>query len=348
MASRTVIRRGRRALGSVGPRRFKRRRALTISRLSARKLAQIAKNDRPVVAGPWIGGVGMELLYWIPLLNWLTTKGGIDPARVIAISRGGADAWYADVAGEYYDLFDEYSPAEVRLWHEHRLRHPDSESHIGVHNHDRDAFRRARELIGAKKADWLHPVLMHRLFAPRWEWGAAGSVISSRTAQRALPDRDGGGLDLPESYLAVKAYFNDSFPGTEKNREVLEEVISTLAQQTQIVLVRGLEEAGGHEAYTPSPSMAVRDVSKQLDPRRNLTLQTQIIRGARAFISPYGGFSFLGPYTGTPTLALYSSPRLTTIHLDAIDRVARRLSEGRKRLYRARHVGMLQASPGQE
>ena len=344
MASRTVIRRGRRALGSVGPRRFKRRRALTISRLSARKLEQMAKSDRPVVAGPWIGGVGMELLYWIPFLNWLTTQGGIDPARVVAISRGGADAWYADVARKYHDLYDDYSPAEVRLWHEDRLRHPDSESHIGVHNHDRDAFRRARELTGAKKSDWLHPMLMHRLFAPRWEWGAAGTVISSRTEQRLLPARDEQRVDLPESYLAVKAYFNESFPATDENREVLEQVVSTLAQQTPVLLVRGLEEAGGHEPYTPPPGLDVRDVSKQLDARRNLSLQTQIIRGARALISPYGGFSFLGPYTQTPTLALYSAPRLTTVHLDAIDRVARRLSEGRKRLYRARHVGTLQGA----
>jgi hypothetical protein len=348
MASRTVIRRGRRALGSVGPRRFKRRRALTISRLSARKLEQIAKSDRPVVAGPWVGGVGMELLYWIPLLNWVTTEGGIDPARVVAISRGGADAWYSGVAREYHDLFDHHSPAELRLWHEDRLRHPDTESHIGVHNHDREAFKRAREQSGEKSADWLHPVLMHRLFAPRWEWGAPGTIIATRTEQRPLPARDDRKLDLPESYLAVKGYFNLSFPATDANREALERVVSTLAEQTPVVLVRGVEEAGGHEAYIPSPGLPVRDVSKQLDPRQNLSVQTQIIRGARALISPYGGFSFLGPYADTPTLALYSTPHLTTVHLDTIERVARRLADGRKRLYRARHIGSLQAVSGQE
>jgi hypothetical protein len=255
------MRRGRRALGSVGPRRFKRRRALAISRVTARKLEQIAKSDRPVVAGPWVGGVGMELLYWIPLLNWLTTDGGIDPARVVAISRGGADAWYADVARGYVDLFDEYSPAEVRLWHEARLRHPDTESRIGIHSHDREAFRRAREVAGTKKADWLHPVLMHRLFAPRWEWGASGNVITSRTEQRPLPSPDDGGLDLPETYLAVKAYFNESFPPTERNTETLERVISTLAEQTPVLLVRGGEEAGGHEPYVPPTGLPVRDMS---------------------------------------------------------------------------------------
>jgi hypothetical protein len=344
----TAVRRGRHALGSVGPRRFKRRRALAISRLSSRRLEQIAKSDRPVVAGPWIGGVGMELLYWIPLLNWITTEGGIDAARIVAISRGGADAWYADVAGRYLDLFDHYSPAEVRLWHEERLKHPDVESRIGVHDHDRDAFQLARELVETKKADWLHPVLMHRLFAPRWDWGASGSVIGGRTLQRLLPARDESGLELPDSYLAVKAYFSSSFPATDENREVLERVVATLAEQTTVILMRAGEESGGHEPFDPSPGLPVRDVSEQLDPRHNLTLQTQIVRGARALISPYGGFSFLGPYVQTPTLALYSRPRLSTVHLDAIERVGRRLSEGKKRLYRARHVGTLQAADSRE
>jgi len=191
-------------------------------------------------------------------------------------------------------------------------------------------------------------VLMHRLFAPRWEWGAPGAVVSSRSEQRPLAARDDAGLDLPESYLAVKAYFNESFPATEENRQALERVITTLAEQTPVLLVRGAEEAGGHEPYTPSAGLPVRDLSDQLDPRHNLSLQTQVIRGARALISPYGGFSFLGPYTQTPTLALYSAPRLTSVHLDTIERVARRLSDGRKRLYRARHIGTLQTAPDQE
>ena len=104
--------------------------------------------------------------------------------------------------------------------------------------------------------------------------------------------------------------------------------------------MRGGEEAGGHESYVPPAFLPVLDVSDRLSPRHNLAQQTQVVRGARALVSNYGGFSFVGPYTGTPTLSLYSHPLLSSVHLDAIERVARRIGEG-KRLYRARHVGTL-------
>ena len=340
MPGRTVIDTGRRALGSVGPRRYKRRRALTIGQLAARKIDQIASSDRLIVAGPWIGGVGMELLYWIPFLNRLTSERGVDPDRVVAISRGGADPWYAKVASSYIDLLGHYSADEIRAWHEERLRHPDTESHIGMRGHDRAAFDLVRDVTGERNAEWLHPVLMHRLFAPRWEWGASSAVIAAHTEQRALPLEEPEDLGLPQTYVAVKLYFSPSFPDTSENHGALEHVITALAGQTPVVLLRGGEETGGHEPYVPPSSLPVQDISDRLEPRRNLALQTQVVRGARALISTYGGFSFLGPYAGTPTLAVYSRPEVSAMHLDAIERVARHLGKGR-RLYRARHVGTL-------
>ena len=339
MPGRKVTDTGRRAIGAIGPRRYKRRRALTVRRLATRKIEQIAKSDQPIVAGPWIGGVGMELLYWIPFLNWLTSEGGVDPSRVVAVSRGGADPWYAQVAGSYVDLFDHYSPAEIRAWHEERLRHPDKESHISVSGHDRDAFELAREPWGGK-AEWLHPMLVHRLFSPRWEWGASAAVIREHTAYRPLPSQNGGGPELPETYVAVKAYFSPAFPDTEENREALERVIAALAEQTTVVLMRGGEETGGHQPYVPLASLPVQDITDRLSPRNNLSAQTQVVRGARALVSSYGGFSFVGPFVETPTLSLYSHPSLASVHLDAIELVARRFGEQR-RLYRTRHVGTL-------
>src|SRR5947207_314256 len=100
------LRRGRRALGSLAPRRVRRRRARAAREAGARVLDALAGSGKPIVAGPWIGGIGTELLYWIPLLNWLTTVGGVDPARIVAISRGGADPWYSEVDGVYIDLHD--------------------------------------------------------------------------------------------------------------------------------------------------------------------------------------------------------------------------------------------------
>jgi hypothetical protein len=343
-AAPSVRQRGARAAGVVVPRRIKRRRALWLRRMSAKKLGRIAKSSGPIVAGPWVGPVGMELLYWIPLLGWLTTAGGVDPARVVAVSRGGADPWYSKVAGQYVDLLDHYSPEELRRWHQERLRRPGTELHIGVHTHDHHMFGVARELAGADKAEWLHPLLMHRLFAPRWEWGASGAVIGSHTAQRPLPaSGDAPPLDLPDPYVALKAYFNPSFPDTPANRAVLRKIVADVAERATVVLLRTGEEAGGHEPFVPEPGEPVRDIADLLEPRRNLALQTAIVRGARVLVSTYGGFSYLGTYVGTPTVALYSHARFEVAHFDAIDRVGQGLAEGRTRLFRGRHVRALPA-----
>ena len=38
------------------------------------RLATLARSGRPIVAGPWLGEVGFELLYWIPFLAWFAER----------------------------------------------------------------------------------------------------------------------------------------------------------------------------------------------------------------------------------------------------------------------------------
>ncbi len=201
---------------------------------------------------------------------------------------------------------------------------------------------RARELLGEQEIQWLHPLLMHRLFAPRWHWGLPASIVASYTEHRLLPEEQHpGSLDLPESYAAVRAYFSPCFPNTPENRAGLERVISTLAEQTPVVLVGAREEAPGYEPFEPDPGLPVHDVSDQLEPRTNLALQSRIVGKARVFVCTYGGFSYLGPFVGTQTLAVYSRAQFEIAHLDAIDRIGRRLDEEGTRLFRARHIDSL-------
>jgi hypothetical protein len=90
---------------------LERQRTHVRSRHARRRIEDLARGDGPIVAGPWSGDVSFELLYWLPLLNWLTGVAGVDPERVVAVSRGGVDAWYANVAGAYHDVEDAAAPA---------------------------------------------------------------------------------------------------------------------------------------------------------------------------------------------------------------------------------------------
>ena len=62
------------------------------------EIERIVGRGRPLVVGPWISEVGYETLYWLPFLRWVQAAFRLEPNRVIAVSRGGAEAWYSDIA----------------------------------------------------------------------------------------------------------------------------------------------------------------------------------------------------------------------------------------------------------
>ncbi len=286
----------------------------------------------------------MELLYWIPLLNWMTTKGGIDPARVVAVSRGGAEAWYAEVAGGYLDVLDHYSPAEIRLWHEDRLSHPDTESHISRRDHDRDAFKLARETRVGENARVAAPDPDAPPFRPALGMGRFRDGDRERTRSSAPLPSAGRGEPGPARVLpGGEGVLQSVLPATRaKTARRSSAVITRSPSRRAVVLMRGGEEAGGHEPYMPPRVLPVHDMSPTgSSPGTTSRSQTQIVRGARALISTYGGFSFLGPYTGTPTLALYSHPQLSTPCISTRSSALPGASAREERLYRARHVGTL-------
>jgi hypothetical protein len=324
---RPRLHRLRSAAPPVTPTGARRRRAERLRRATIARLTELARSGRPIVAGPWHKGVGAELLYWIPLLNWLTTRGGADARKIVAVSRGGAGSWYADVSAVHVDLLDHCPLTKLSNWRPAKVL-------------DEAAYHVACDAIGVSGAEWLHPVVIRRLFAPRWEWGASGSTVWSQTVHRLLPAPPGPDLDLPESYVAVRPSFNAWFPDTAENRDAFDRVVSDLAGGADVVLLRLPPELDDSEPFEPTADVQV----VELDPRTNLDVQTRVVRGARVFLTSYGGISYLGPYVGTPTVALYADAGFDMKHFDAIERVGKRLAPGRSRLFRARHIGAIPAA----
>jgi hypothetical protein len=66
-------------------------------------------------------------------------------------------------------------------------------------------------------------------------------------------------------------------------------------------------------------------MSDRMTPERNLAVQTAVIGRARAFVGTYGGYSYLAPLCGVPSLAFYSARTYKTQHLHMADRVFERL-----------------------
>src|SRR5688572_16225515 len=97
------------------------RRAWRIDARVERELQALAGSGERIVAGPWLGEVGFELLYWVPFVAWVAERFGIGADRLVAVSRGGTRSWYTGIASCYYDVFDWVSPAEFRRQHDERI-----------------------------------------------------------------------------------------------------------------------------------------------------------------------------------------------------------------------------------
>jgi hypothetical protein len=47
-------------------------------------------------------------------------------------------------------------------------------------------------------------------------------------------------------------------------------------------------------------------------------VQTALVARARSLVSTYGGFSYLGPLLGVPTVAVQTQPAFSPVHLDVL------------------------------
>jgi hypothetical protein len=295
-------------------------------------LGRIARGRGTIVAGPWLGEVGFEVLYWIPLLRWLQERYGMDPERVIAVSRGGADLWYEGLAGGYYDVLDHCSQEEIKQENVRRAREMRTHKQRTVSDFDHHVLRRVLDVGTAENATLLHPSLLYRLLRLFLLDRAPLSDVLDRASYRRLwPSARNGddplGGELPDEYVAVKPYFSASFPDIEENRAFVVRLLSALSDRIDVVLLSTGIDIDDHEDYMVSGGR-VHSVEHLMTPRNNLAVQTRVIGGAEALFATYGGFSYLGPFLGVPSISFHSDEHsLRPYHLDVMRRAAKQLGD---------------------
>jgi hypothetical protein len=297
------------ALRALVPRALRRSLGAQVARVRAarleRDLARIASGNDTIVAGPWLGEVGFELVYWVPFLRWFTERFRVDPARMLIVSRGGTRSWYRPFASSYRDIFDHFSPEEYRRKHDERVAANGEQKQRKVLAFEHDLLQELTRDVRSRTM--LHPSTMYELFNPFWWTHTDDSWVLSHARYQKL-DAGADVPDLPTSpYTAVKFYFNDCFPATDENRAFVRRTIEQLAAQGPVVsLTTGLQldDHGGVDAH----ALGVRPFPADVSPRDNLGLQSAIVARADAFVGTYGGFSYLAPFLGVRSIAYYGDP----------------------------------------
>jgi hypothetical protein len=293
-------------------------------------LQQIARSGRPVLAGPWVGEVGFEILYWIPFLRWMRDALGLSPDRVVAISRGGPESWYRDVAASYVDVFDLMGVEEYRAGNESRRRDIGEQKQLRQTGFDDTLLDAARARTGHPDAEVLHPAVLYRLLRPYWWHHASADWVEqharySRVVAPPLPDALGL---MPRSYVAVKFYSNDCFSLTPATTDWVNRVTAAAAAQGPVVSLGTDIVVDEHRDTRATTLSGVSTVTGHLAARNNLDVQTAVVAHAKALIGTYGGFSYLGPLCGVATRAVFSDRHgFDRSHLDLARRIFHRLGD---------------------
>jgi hypothetical protein len=271
-----------------------------------RQLASIAAQDRPIVAGPWLGEVGFELLYWLPFLRWFVERFEVAPDRLIAVSRGGsAAAWYGSIATRSHDALSFMAADEFRRKNHDRTGRLGEQKQVAETPLDDEIISFVRQAEG-RLVSVLHPSIMYRLFAPYW-WGhkplewVRQYTRYSLLAPPALP------VTLPPKYTAVKFYFNDCFRDTPVNRAFVDRTVHDLAALEPVISLSTGVAVDDHDPCEPDIA-AMQGISHLLSPQNNLLVQSAVVASARRFIGTYGGFAYLAPLCGVPAVSYYTEP----------------------------------------
>ena len=313
-----------------------------------RMIRRIAPRDRPIIAGPWVSEVGFELLYWIPFLKWAVGYGAIDPRRLIIVSRGGCHDWYRDIGGRYVDLFDYYTPELFREKSEQRRTAGHAKPRT-MTEFDRDILKLVRQTLHVGNANLLHPTHMYRLFQSFWQSKAPIDAVERFAARQPLPAIDTSDVAgaLPHDFVAARFYFNDAFPDTDTNRRFVAELLTAVADTTDVVLLNPPTRVDDlHDVPVPQ-RRRIHSIADLLSPRTNLDVQSKVIARSRAFVGTLGGLSYLGPLYGVRSLSFYSATRPDIArHLELARQAFNGMKAGSYVALDVNDLGTLQAALG--
>lgn len=270
----------------------------------------LQRSSLPILVGPWRGEVGFEALYWLPFLAQL----GIDPARLIPITRGGAAAWYGTPTG--LELYAMRTPQAVRI--ENRLQHTRTgqlkQTHVTAF--DRQVMRDAAQTLGLRRYLTLHPAWLYQTLAPFWEGASGLGWLESRVQfgplpVPALPD----GVTLPESFVCARFYARATFPPSDQTAGFVRAVLTQVAHDQPVVLLNSGLHTDDHVDYLPKTIPGVRRLSDlcAMTAENNLAIQSAVLARARGFVGTYGGLAQLALRYGKPSLSFFTEWQGTAV-----------------------------------
>lgn len=262
----------------------------------------------PILVGPFRSEVGFEVLYWLPWLAMLTRRYGIDPARFVVVTRGGAGVWYG--VGSSVDLFELRTPAEVRVANRLERTATGMLKQWRLTAFDRDVLAEVRRRFGlGRRVPVLAPSWMYHGLARYWlgfrglEW-LSRHLLFGPLPVPAVPE----GVSLPPVFVAARFYARATWPVSELTAIVARETLRQLAAHQPVMLLTSGLHADDHLDYAADLPNVLRldQLIPSMPPATNLAIQSAVLARATAFVGTYGGTAQLALRYGKPVVGFYT------------------------------------------
>ena len=280
------------------------------------EISRVVSGARIVIAGPWLGEVGYEALYWVPFLRWVQDRFRLTPDRLTVVSRGGLEHWYKGIAGRYIDLFDVLSPDELALRNTARQDQEEGGGRKQSRSGQLDEWLLQRLGEGAHHDAVLHPSLLFRCFREVWQGNLPLDFLFTRTDMIRLSPPPRPRLPgLPSEYVAIKFYSGTALPDDAENIDALRSLVRTVAKQIPVVALETGVTVDEHRDYPFEGVAGVISAREWMTPRTNLGVQWALVAHAKYFLGTCGGLAWLAPFVGVPTVAVYADDALLRPHL---------------------------------
>jgi hypothetical protein len=267
--------------------------------LASREVRRLRKSRAAaIVVGPWLGDPLHELLYWIPFVRHQARKHGLEPSRMIVLSRGGVRGWYRGLGGDHVSVEDHLAEEDLatlaRRWHD-AFAHNDRATLTLV---DRAVMRACGGLDSDGHAAWTASVLAPALASFR----RGGSPLRLATGQldfAGLKPAENRQVEqrLPTEFVAVAAPEGAS-------SETLLRAYRAVASRLPLV-------AADTEADWPS-GIETEEIRFPLDDvrlSRSLAAQSVVVGRAAAYVGPWGHLPVMAVAHGVQAVALVARDR---------------------------------------
>jgi len=261
------------------------------------RVAQVWRSNQPIVVGPFLADVGLELLYWRPFIAWIHEEFGPRSAPVVVVSSGRVADWYAGLSSDYIDVCDLVPFDVFQRRNRDRIRENGWKQKI-VSDFDRELLDLVAERFDASGYEVLHPSI---LFSGSRIWH--GSLRHSWLFDHSRYQRC---VALPvapktEPYVAASFSFNSCFSDTPAHRHLMCQALTELSRRLRVVVVE--VDGGLPDSLGIDEGISVMPPHDHADGQ--LREQARVIAGARAFIGTFGGVALLALFHNVPTLTVF-------------------------------------------